>query len=109
MFSEHFPGLKEIASQYNKTIYNHLFKTFSQNELLNAEFLQISKLNAEKATPDPNDIQKLAQIRQKMLDISQEVKFFENFRISLKQMLDCQALLTEEQDPEMLEAAKQEF
>jgi len=79
-FSETFPGLKESASQYNKTIFNHLFKTFKQNEDLNAEFLQISKLNSEKATPDPSDVQKLAQIRQKMLDISQEVSYFENFK-----------------------------
>lgn len=106
MFSDHFPGLKESASQYNKTIYNHLFKTYQRNESLNTEFLQISKLNAERATPDPGDVQKLAQIRQQMLDISQEVKYFEDFRQTIKQMQDCQALLNEEQDPELLEAAR---
>jgi hypothetical protein len=80
VFSEHFPVLKEETSQYNKTLYNHLYKAFKTNEDLSKEFLDISKANAEKSSPDPSDIQKLSQIRQKLLDLSQQVKFFEDFK-----------------------------
>ena len=71
MFSEHFPVLREETSQYNKTLYNHLYKAFKTNEDLSKEFLDISKINAEKQTPDPADLQKLSQIRSRLTEISQ--------------------------------------
>ena len=55
MFSKTYPKIADETSQYNKTIYNHLYKAYQTNEDLNKEFLEISSANAEKTTIDPGD------------------------------------------------------
>ena len=89
IFSEHFPVLKEETTQYNKTLYNHLYKAYKTNEDLTKDFLEISRNNAEKQTPDPADILKLSQIRSKLTELSQQVKLFEDFKQSFSSMQDC--------------------